>query len=380
MPNNLGNYDEDFFAQEALIQLEKALGFASRVYRGYDPTVQQKGSTIQIRRPGTFTAQDEPSSIQDLNTDSLSINLDTWKGVRFGLNDKDLTLSAPQIITDHIRPAAYALADKIDLALAAIYKQLPNYYLAATPFTLNDIADARAAATDLLWPLEDSENLFFGVTGATEAAILKGLAASGMQPNQQDVAVRRGTMGRLFDFEMFQNQNMPTHTSGVSADFTGTVDGANAIGVSSILASGFTAGITYKAGDSFSIAGDAQRYVISTDGTDADGNAATLAFTPALKQATVGAEVLTFYLGGASKRQNLMFHRNFAALAMAPLSTMGASFGGTRMSSISDPKTQLALRVRMWYDQTNSKVVVALDALFGVKLLDPQLALRVVQA
>ena len=58
--NTLGNYNETFFAQEALIQLEKALGMAGRVYRGYDPNPQVKGSTIQIRRPSSFTAQAAP--------------------------------------------------------------------------------------------------------------------------------------------------------------------------------------------------------------------------------------------------------------------------------------------------------------------------------
>ena len=35
-PNTLGIYDPLFYAQEALIQLEKALGLAGRVHRGYD--------------------------------------------------------------------------------------------------------------------------------------------------------------------------------------------------------------------------------------------------------------------------------------------------------------------------------------------------------
>ena len=60
--NTLGIYDPIFYAQEALVQLEKALGLAGRVHRGYDSTPQQLGSTIQIRRPGIFTATAMPDT------------------------------------------------------------------------------------------------------------------------------------------------------------------------------------------------------------------------------------------------------------------------------------------------------------------------------
>ena len=51
MPTNtLSVYDPLFYAQEALIQLEKALGMAARVHRGYDKEPQSKGSIIKIRK------------------------------------------------------------------------------------------------------------------------------------------------------------------------------------------------------------------------------------------------------------------------------------------------------------------------------------------
>ncbi|WP_041467284.1 P22 phage major capsid protein family protein [Chlorobium phaeobacteroides] len=84
MANNLNLYDPLFYAQEGLIQLQKALGMASRVHRGYDKEPQQKGSTIKISKPGTFTAQDAPSNDQDINAEGMEIKLDKWKEVKFG--------------------------------------------------------------------------------------------------------------------------------------------------------------------------------------------------------------------------------------------------------------------------------------------------------
>ncbi len=129
MGNTLGNYDPLFYAQEALISLNKALGMAGRVHRGYDPNPQQKGSVINITRPSVFEATEVNTTTggttQELAPENVSITLDTWKEVKFGLTDKELSFTKEKIITDHITPAAYALADAIDLSLVGLYKKIP---------------------------------------------------------------------------------------------------------------------------------------------------------------------------------------------------------------------------------------------------------------
>src|SRR4051812_29511911 len=114
MSNELSVYDPLFYSQEAIIQLHKALGMAARVHRGYDKSPQQKGSTISISRPSTFTAKAAPQSAQDIDAGEVQIVLDQWYEVKFKLTDKELTYTTDKIITDHIGPAAYAIADKID--------------------------------------------------------------------------------------------------------------------------------------------------------------------------------------------------------------------------------------------------------------------------
>lgn len=373
--NTLGNYNETFFAQEALIQLEKVMGIAGRVHRGYSPTAQARGDTISVRRPASFTATDAPATASDLATESVSITLNKWKEVKFALTDKDLSLSAPQIISDHIRPAAVAIADRIDQDMAALYKDIPWVSAQTATPVLSDIGALRKIMFDNRVPLGDPSKLHYMVDGATELAYLNALAASGMQPAQQDKSLREGSMGRLYGFDTWANQNTPIHTSGVAADATGTIDGVNAVGATSLLFSGVTAGMTWKIGDSFVIAGDTQRYVATADGTDADGSAASVSFAPALKVATAGAEVITWTLTGASKAQCLAFHSNAFCLATAPLSDIGNQLGA-KIAVISDPITNISLRSRMYYVGGSSQVEVALDVLYGVKTLDCNLAVR----
>ena len=373
MSNAFGNYNEIFFAQEALLVLHKALGMAGRVFRGYDPSPQAYGDTIRLRRPTAFTAANAPAAATDLNPDSVTVTLDQWKEVKFLLTDKDLSLTRPRIIADHITPAAYALADAIDQAGAALYKKIPYGNQASSTFALSDITAAHQGMFNNKVPMNDSANLHAMVGGSMQANILNKLTATTASATQ-DPALMRGAITSLYGFNWFANQNTPSHTSGVAADNAGTVNGANAIGTTSIAVSNFQAAGTLKTGDILTITGDPQQYNVAADVTFSSG-AATITITPGLKQATVASEVITATLFGSAKVQNILFHRNAFALAMAPLSELGGQLGA-RIATVTDPITNLTLRSRMYYDGTNSAVHVALDVLYGWAILDPNLAWR----
>ncbi len=68
-----------------------------------------------------------------------------------------------------------------------------------------------------------------------------------------------------------------------------------------------------------------------------------------------------------------MFHKNAFAIALAPLPEIGDG-AGARMATITDPRTGLSIRARVAYADATAQVHVTLDVLFGVKCLDPNLA------
>lgn len=380
MPNVLSVYDPLFYAQEALIQLEKALGTAARVHRGYDKNPQQKGSTISIRKPGTFSAQDAPSSAQDIAASETQITLDYWREVKFALTDKELNATQEEIIAEHIRPAAYALALDIDTKLNARYVDIPWQTAATGPAAVADITKLQRMLFDNGAPEGDDANMHLMLTGVLREELLNLAAFSQWQgAGQAGVeAQMRGSLGRKYGFEIYANQNVQSHTSGVAADAAGAVNnGAGyAAGATTMAVDGVTAGGTFKAGDTFTIAGHTQNYVVTTDATaDGGGAIAALAFAPGLEAAVADNAVVTFTLD--SGPQALAFHRNAFALAMAPLSDHMRELG-VKVEMVSDPKTNLALRSRIFYDGNASKTYVALDVLYGVKTLDRNLAVRYV--
>ena len=384
MSNTLGNYDPIWYASEALIQLQKALGMAGRVHRGYDPNPQQKGSLINITRPGTFTATNVNTSTggttADIDPENIQIELDTWKEVKYKLTDKELSFTKEKIITDHISPAAYALADAIDQDLCKLYKKIPwTSAITATP-AVTDITTARKVLFNNKVPMGDMLHMM--VDGSVEAGLLS-LSAFTTSSGSGDAGVEsqlRGTLGRRYGFEIFANQNVQEHTSGTMADTAGALNADADKGATSIVVKSLTDAQTIKTGDIIKITGDNQQYVVTADYTVS--GATTMAIYPALKAAASEDAVVTVVLpsgSGLAKNQCIAFHEHAFALAMAPLSTLGDGLGA-EMATATDPVTGLTLRARRWYEGNVSTLYMGLDALWGVKCLNPNLATRCIQA
>ena len=389
MPNRLGGYDLTIFMQEALMALRLRLGLAGRIHRGYDPTPQQKGSTIVIPVRGEFVVRDAPSLAQDIDAADAKIKLDHWKEVKFALPDNEGQYTEERIIEDHIEPAAYALASHINGNVANLYKQVPYSY-DRTGDVIEDIVDVRERLADQGVPLDDGM-LYLGVDHRTEADLLKTdvfrsaqiVGGTGNQASLMD-----GELGRRFGFNIFASGVMQSHVSGtvVSAgtDAAGALNGAAARGAESLAIDGLSGAETLAVGDSFVIAGNTQRYVVTGAVVLAGGAAANVGIFPALVQDYGDNTAVTFENGTTagvhadSYAANLAFHRDFAALATAPLASQGGSrqaeAQGIQVEVINDPDTNLSLRGRMWYDPDNSRTVTALDILYGLSVLNPNMA------
>lgn len=373
--NTLGNYNETFFAQEALIQLEKALGMAGRVYRGYEPSPQTKGSTIQIRRPSTFSAQAAPSSDQNITTDSVAIVLSGWQEVKFSLTDKDLALSSDKVISDHIRPAAVALADKVDQDLCSLWSTVPwGVSMSATP-ALADITKVKKLLFDNKVPMKDPSKMHFQIGSNEQMAYQNAMT---VLQNPQASSLRDGSIGELYGLDVFANQNAPAYTGSALTDGVGALTSATAVGDATIAIGSIDTTGVVKKGDIITITGDAQQYVVQADATASGGAIAALSIFPKIKQVNNSGAVVTISSltsAGAAKTQNLAFHENAFALATAPLSTLGNELGA-RIATVADPITGLSIRSRMFYVGDSSVVKVALDILYGFTTLDPNLAVR----
>ena len=378
MANTLGVYNPVFYAQEALIQLEKSLGMANRVYMGFDEERRAfgLGETINIRKPSTFTVAAAPATAADVTTETVSMTLDNWREVKFKLSDKELAFSGERIINDHIRPAAYALANDIDEKLVALTPDIGNQIAGGT-WGPSVITQGRKALFDQGVPLSDVGNLHGMVGGLEESQLLADSAFSQMQgAGDQGVATQmRGTLGTKYGFEFFANQNIASAVASTPSDLAGAVDnGAGYAKGSTTVHIDAIGDVAHEAGMGVSFAGHAKIYSLAST-TTGSGNEGDFVLREGLQEAIADGEVVTFHSTVVGV-QNLMFHKNAFGLVMAPLSEMGNELGAN-IATVTDPVTGLSLRSRVYYVGNSSEVHVALDVLYGVKTLDSQLACRI---
>lgn len=401
MANTLGNYNPEFYANEALIQLYKALGMAGRVHRGAEQernsAGNQKGDTINLKRPTKFTAAEHVagtgSTAQDVVGENIAIVLNNHQEVKYKLTDRELAYTTEQIITDHITPAAYALADKIDQDLHALGSRVgPKAFVSGTASSAF-ITGPRKVLRNNEVPM-DPGMIHYLVDSGMEAAFLDlGIfheaRITGDGANQ--AALMNGSLGQRFGVEVFATQNADVDVAALSSTATASAASGDVVGaltadfaanVSTITVDGFTGTETVQIGDTFSIAGDPTVYTL-TAATAWSTGAGTLTFYPALRRNVANNDVVTFNLLNAIEEaahvRNLMFHRNAFALAFAPLPMTGDG-RGAEMATVTDEITGLSVRARMWYDGGTASNFVALDALYGTQVLDPMLGVQVKRA
>jgi len=400
MANVLGNYNPEFYAQEALMQLFKALGMAGRVHRGAEQerngAGNSKGDTINLKRPTHFTAQEHVAGTgttgQDVVGQNVSIVLNAHQEVKYKLTDREIAYTTEQIITDHITPAAYALADKIDSDLHLLGAKVgPKAYISGSASS-TFITGPRKVLRNNEVPLDG--NIHMLVDSGLEAAFLDlGIFHEAQITGQggNTAALMNGSLGQRFGVEVFATQNAdvagPVMTSTATAsaatgDLVGAATADTAANVSTMGVGSFGTVETVQIGDTFTVAGDSTTYVLTADTTFAAG-AGTLSFYPALRNNVANTDVVTFIvlnaIDEAANTRNLMFHKNAFALAFAPLPMTGDG-RGAEMATVTDDVTGLSVRARMWYDGTTATNWVALDALYGTQVLDGQLATQVVRA
>lgn len=419
MPNTILN--PQIIAQTAVRILENELVMGSRVYRGYEEEFDKKvngyevGDTISIRKPQQFSVrQTAVAAPQDVQEGKLSLQVNLQKGVDFRFSGAELTLKIEQLADRIIRPAMVRLANQIDVDVMNLFPAIPNWVgqpavgadapistfamFARGAERLDQMAcpqDERSAvlAPDSYWALAASQTALF-------------LPQVGQQ------AYRRGEIGEIGGVATYMSQNVPTYLGTAANDDAATVTGAQSTtyaavmnteatpGTMSLVTGGWGATDLIRAGTVITIGTAAtavlavnpvtkavlpfqQMFTVMADVT-AVGSAATLTITPPIIPTSVdaafgttniaaGAAATIQIVGGdtLNYRQNMMFHRNAFALVIVPMVKPPGAIDVARESY-----KGTSARLVPYYDGANDISNYRLDVLFGVKVIDNRLAVR----
>ncbi len=336
----------------------------------------EKGDTIDVPLPADLVASDvTPGSVPPESSSSemekIQIELNNWKKSSFHLTDKEMMeiSSHENFIPMQVGSAVRALANAVNETIHNQYKGIYGVVGAAgtTPFEI-DSTDATAARKMLLKQRAPKENRYGVLNFDAEANALDLASFSDVDKTGNNSVKIEGEIGRKFGINWFSDDHVMRHETGAATSGSIQVDISGSSG-KTLKADGFSA--SPIEGDVFTIGGGAQQYVVNS-ATDLSGGVYTMIISPALVADVADADELTFV---GSHEVNLVFNRDAFAFANRPLvqSTVGDGLG-SQIMSMTDPQTGLSLRLEV--SRQYKQVVWEFDLLWGVKLVRPELAIR----
>lgn len=212
MGNNLAALNPQIWAQEFLQNFFANTVMAGLVHRDFENIPAAKGDTINTRKPNTFTANDMGAAItiQDATAANVAVVLNKWKEVSFLLGDKDLTLSIGNLFEIYAQPAMEAIVQQIDGDLLGLYADVAanSVGVAGTDADKALILAARLAMNNKKVPVQGRRL----VLSAKDENKLIGLEefSSAEKIGDNGTAMREASLGRVFGFDTFMDQNVKT--------------------------------------------------------------------------------------------------------------------------------------------------------------------------
>ncbi|MBE7637057.1 hypothetical protein GUA87_09395 [Sneathiella sp. P13V-1] len=355
-----------------LLSLREQAIMPRLVNGSYSSVAAEVGDTIDVPVPVDMQAENvTPSEVSpasaSVTTEKVQIELNNWKKASFHLTDKEMMEISSQenFLPMQVSSAVRALANAVNKSIHAEYRGVYGMVGApgTTPFAASS-ADATAARKLLLKQRAPKENRFGVLNFDAEANALDLSAfADADKAGQSDVKIE-GEIGRKYGINWFSDDHVMEHVTGAAGTpIIDAIDGAT----NSLEVSGLTS--DPNVGDVFTIEGGEQQYTVLSVASVGANRSLTVA--PKLPTLTTGLE-LTF---AGSHVVNLVFNRDAFAFANRPLSQSGIGAGlGNQIMTMTDPQTGISLRLEV--SRQYKQVVWEFDLLWGVKLVRPELAIR----
>ncbi|AUB36143.1 Major capsid protein Gp5 [Nostoc flagelliforme CCNUN1] len=377
MANSLDAAIPRILAQGLKALRENAV-MAQIVNRSFDVDAQREGASVDVPIPSAMGEADDvtPSanntSGQDVTPKFVPVKLNRWKKKDFYMTDKDLKEVMGGYFNLQVTEAARSIANAIDKDILRLYKGVWGVAGLAgqTPFQFEDsqalykgLAPARDARKVLNRQLAGTSDrrIVLDVDAEANATALPQFTSA--MDSGSDVTIKEGMIGRKLGFDWYMNQNVLTHDTQAAGTIT-TSGGGNILGASTLTVAGCTT--APAEGDVFRTAGDPQYYVVQAGSTTGSWKIA-----PALRSNIPDATAITVV---ADHVVNLAFHKDAFALAVRPLLDVDPL--GNRIETFTDDVSGLTMRLEI--SRQNKQTLFSFDVLYGVALVRPECACRIV--
>lgn len=231
------------------------------VNQDFSEAFASPGDTVNTRRPHAFKAYNkrvnDDVTDQAVLADNVPVVLNQHIHVSFTIDDKDQTLSFPQLIPKYVENAGKALADRVDkIVLGQAYRFLHNQ---AGSFGGLSNTNGVAALTGVRKVLQKNYapemDRWLAVGPNSEALLLQNTVFHEVDKSGFTAGLRDAVLGQKFGFNCWGGQNVPSLADGVNLG-SGTVNnsGGYPAGTTTLTVSNF-ASDELKPGDWIKLGG-----------------------------------------------------------------------------------------------------------------------------
>lgn len=361
---------------------------------------------MRVRKPNRYVVTDGAALVvQDTVEEYVTVSCTTQEHIGMKFSSADLSLTIDDFAERYLKPAALALASKIDrdglkLAAQTVYNSVgtpgtaPGSGMTAAQ-TSAIYLNGGAILDEYTTPRDNQRYMILNPAGqAATVSALGGLFQSATKIAEQYEA---GEMGTSLGMTFKMDQQVYNLTTGTGCDSVMDVKGASQSG-SSLLCDA-TTGDVFHIGEVFTIAGvnsvnpesfqdnggRLQQFVVTADATAA-GSEVTLSISPSIYATTTSAgkqtvtslpankAVITWYdtTAGAVRPQNILNHKDAFTLVSADLvMPEGVDFKARQVHD------GMSVRIIRQYNINGDELPCRLDVLYGWKELYPFYAAKI---
>lgn len=209
--NDISNFVPEIWAQRGLMEFEANLIAANLVHRDYSDEIKTHGEVVSIVNPGSFVAKrkgHEDVTVQNLSSTKVQVALNQWLHTSFVVKDDELAKSFTDLVATYLTPAMRSLAQTLDETILTQCYHFPKVGKLNTTATKSLLIDAKTQLDSYSVPGE-GRNLI--LTPSTENDLLNiDNFITADKVGDEGSAMREGSLGRKFGFQIFGSLNAPT--------------------------------------------------------------------------------------------------------------------------------------------------------------------------
>jgi len=405
----------DLILKEMMYQFKNNLVACKRVYRDLEPKmVSGVGNAVSVKKPyRIMSTEGRTIGYQPLVDNAVTITINRQRNIGLAITIQDMSLSLEDFSQRYIMPSVAEIANQMETSVFA--EASKAYFMTGTPGTdlsYASFALTKAQMNQVSIP-DDGTGLRSALINDTDAAYISQSLATlfaGGGSMAKD-SIQKGYMGPLSGMEFYSSPILPTHTVG---NYSGTplANSATAQTGSAILTKGWTASVTglLNVNDIITFAGvyeinpvtrlstgRLQTFAVTATVNSDAGGLATINVSPSINDGTLtttdiegttvslasyqnvsaaianNAAITVIGTANGVYRKNFYMHKNAIALCVPQMELPTSAVVAER---ITDTESGLSLSLTKFFDGVNHKEITRIDAIWGVKLMNPELIFK----